>query len=59
MNITSQADLEFVFLKDLRDRFAMAALTGIVEIETAYSARQTAEIAYEFADAMMKARESK
>ena len=44
----------------LRDRFAMAALTGIMaKHESWFSPQERAELAYELADAMMKEREAK
>jgi hypothetical protein len=45
---------------DLRDQFAMAALTGIVgHPQPLEGCAEYARLAYEFADAMLKARESK
>ena len=44
--------------KTLRDEFAMAALVGIVNagFRTQYSSKELAQLAYRFADAMMKER---
>ena len=39
----------------LRDQFAMAALTSLLRIE-GYMMRDRSRIAYEYADAMLKAR---
>jgi len=44
--------------KDLRDEFAMAALIGILDT-CIYGRDESAATAYEYADAMMKAREVK
>ena len=48
-------------IERLRDEFAMAALTGMVQSEYAdkVSAMQWSKDAYEVADAMLKAREIK
>ena len=43
----------------LRDQFAMAALTGLLQKESIYSASLAAEVAYHMADAMLKQREAK
>ena len=42
----------------LRDYFAAAALTGLMEASGAMHDKEIAKWAYEFADAMLKARES-
>ena len=42
--------------KTLRDEFAMSALTGILST-CAYFRDEAAAISYEYADAMLKARE--
>lgn len=42
----------------LRDYFAAAALTGLVEQAGVLHDKELAKWAYEFADAMLKARES-
>ena len=52
--LTGTALLE---MATLRDQFAMAALTGMLMRSVGYE--ETAEKAYKFADAMMKAREEK
>jgi len=43
----------------LRDIFAMSALNGILSDCDGYSQQHQAEIAYQFADAMLKARKNK
>jgi hypothetical protein len=44
----------------LRDQFAMAALTGLLaNPDAAKYSKDRTEVAYEFADAMLKAREAK
>lgn len=40
----------------LRDRFAMAALTGVVDEHIAYTHEKIAKQCYTYADAMMKER---
>ena len=47
--------------KELRDRFAMAALTGLIinNLAQQYTPQDNAEDAYRYADAMLKAREAK
>ena len=52
---------EFIERRTLRDRFAMAALTGLVHrgfTELGNAATPYAVLAYEYADAMLKAREA-
>jgi hypothetical protein len=44
---------------DLRDQFAMAALTGLLANPDAAKYKDRAEVAYNYADAMLKAREKK
>lgn len=42
---------------ELRDRFAMAALTGLLADHTMdFAVTEFADLAYEYADAMLKAR---
>jgi hypothetical protein len=43
----------------LRDQFAMAALTGLLANPDAAKYKDRAEVAYNYADAMLKAREDK
>ena len=43
----------------LRDYFAAAALTGLMEQAGVFHDKELAKWAYEFADAMLKAREAK
>lgn len=42
--------------KTLRDEFAMAALTGVVQIKSPLRYKDYAEFAYKMADAMLEAR---
>ena len=44
---------------DMRDQFAMAALTGLLANPDAAKYKDRAEVAYNYADAMLKAREAK
>ena len=44
---------------DIRDQFAMAALTGLLANPDAAKYKDRAEVAYNYADAMLKAREAK
>lgn len=43
-------------IKTLRDEFAMAALTGVIRSESLRNTSRIAQIAYEIADDMLKAR---
>jgi len=43
----------------LRDQFAIAALTGLLANPDAAKYKDRAEVAYNYADAMLKAREHK
>lgn len=51
-----EGDLEKDFLEELRDRFAMSALTTLNFTNKNNNTKQLAEYAYEVADAMLKAR---
>lgn len=57
--IPFEVDGDVVILEpDLRDQFAMAALTGLVDrVGTSWKYGKVAATAYAFADAMMAARE--
>lgn len=55
--LASQGDLNSnPDTETMRDRFAMAALTGLVASGKYIHAKSTASISYEIADAMMEAR---
>jgi hypothetical protein len=45
--------------KKLRDQFAMAAISAVIQKDSVFEVTQAAEIAYCVADAMLKAREAK
>lgn len=46
----------FVEIVSLRDQFAMAALTAVITAEESSEPKTAAKYAYEYADAMLKAR---
>jgi hypothetical protein len=62
--VPTEADHNRAKLERLRDEFAMAALTGMISAvdpksEGSQAIKPITEAAYDFADAMLKARETK
>lgn len=58
-NKNTVAEVQVLCYPNLRDYFAMAALTGIIALNEGDSIDGEAHNAYTYADAMLKAREVK